>query len=141
MSMPRLSRGPLQHPERVEQTNICNLARSIGGKVCVLGTTRRKGDHQGTMQSPGLPDLFIFMPSPTLPNSHGLIDRATGIWFEVKAPGGKRSAEQIEFGNACMMTETPYGYGTLTDFVHYLVAGGWLKRENVNHEHFDGSRK
>ena len=141
MSGARLSRGPRQHPERVEQTNICNLVRSIGGKVCVLGTSRRKGDHQGTMQSPGLPDLWIFMPSPKLPNSHGLIDHASGLWWECKSPTGTRSQEQVNFAENCLNTRTPYGYGTLTDFVHYLVAGGWLKRENVNHEHFDGTRR
>jgi len=32
---------------------------SISGVYLVCGTKRRKGDHQGTMQTPGIPDLWL----------------------------------------------------------------------------------
>jgi hypothetical protein len=27
-----------------------------------MGTTRRRGDYPGTMQTPGIPDLMAFLP-------------------------------------------------------------------------------
>jgi hypothetical protein len=49
-------------PERVQQAHIIRLVRTIGGVVYVLGTVRRRGDYQGTMQTPGISDLLVFLP-------------------------------------------------------------------------------
>ena len=116
------------HPERQEQTNICNLTRSLGGRVWVLGTTRRKGDFQGTMQTPGLPDLWI-----VLKGTDGVSELA--LWWEVKAPGGKRTIEQVEFGLACANAKIPYGYGTLDDYIKWLIYQGRLKPDQVGAHH------
>jgi hypothetical protein len=55
LRLPRVS-------ERAEQSHIVQLLRTVGGQVYVLGTTRRRGDYAGTMQTPGLPDLLAFLP-------------------------------------------------------------------------------
>lgn len=68
-------------PEKAVQAQIVHLLRSIGANVYVLGTTRRKGDHQGTMQTPGIPDLYVFLPR--LPS--GLDNHISTLWVEVKA--------------------------------------------------------
>jgi hypothetical protein len=46
-------------PEKVIQQQIVTLLRSIGAQVWVLGTRRKRGDYQGTMQTPGLPDCDL----------------------------------------------------------------------------------
>jgi hypothetical protein len=44
-----------RQPEKAEQAGIVKLVRALGGRVYVLGTRRKRGDFQGTMQTPGLP--------------------------------------------------------------------------------------
>ena len=129
------SRPPL---EKVEQHQIVNLVRTMGGRVWVLGTRRRRGDHQGTMQTPGLPDLWI-----VLPRVHGALnesrDQATlshggeGLWWEVKRNGGRRSPDQVDFADACALTGIGYGYGTLDDFIARMVAEGRLRSDRLPH--------
>lgn len=45
-------------PRQVEkpiQAAITHLLGMLGARVYVLGTRRKRGDHQGTRQTPGLP--------------------------------------------------------------------------------------
>ena len=86
-----------QHPERAEQRAIVQLLTHLGAKVWQLGTTRRHGDYQGTMQTPGLADLQAFLPT------RGAF---TGPWrllvIEVKAPGGRLRPEQAVYRACCV---------------------------------------
>ena len=115
-------------PERQEQVNICNLTRSLGGRVWVLGTTRRKGDYQGTNQTPGLPDLWLVLPSR---NGHP----AMGIWWEVKAPNGKRTEEQMQFAEACQGAGVHYGWGPLDTYIAYLRYWDRLRPDQIGAHH------
>ena len=98
--------------EKHEQQRIVQYARLTGGEVYVLGTRRRRSDYPGTMQTPGLPDLWIMWPTLGI-----------GCWWEVKRAGGRRTPEQVAFGTACTQTATAYGYGPFDVFKTWI--DGW----------------
>ena len=50
--------------EKDIQADIVKLLKTVGAAVYRIGTTRKKGDHQGTMQTPGIPDLCAFVKVP-----------------------------------------------------------------------------
>lgn len=113
--------GKRQQPERTEQRAIVQLLRSIGASVYVLGTTRRKGDHPGTMQTPGIPDLYVFLPkTPT---------RYIGmaVWIEVKAKRGRPSAAQNEFRRECKALGVSHVLGGVDDVIMFLEDHRYLK--------------
>ncbi len=109
-----------QQPEKAEQAAIVKLLKLLGASVYVIGTKRRKGDYQGTMQTPGIPDLYAF-----LPNVRGRAD-AKSIWIEVKA-ASKMSPAQEQFERDCWATETPHLVGGLDVVTDWLRQGGWIK--------------
>lgn len=109
--------------EKLEQAAIVSLIQQLGGTVYVLGTRRRRGDHQGTMMTPGLPDLFAFLPNPALKVGAP----AVGIWIEVKADGGRLSAQQVLFQQRCQWAHVPYLTGGLDAVIGFLHQGGWVK--------------
>ena len=43
------------------------LLKTVGAAVYKIGTKRKKDDYQGTMQTPGIPDLCAFVMRATLP--------------------------------------------------------------------------
>jgi hypothetical protein len=87
----KICRAISRQPEKGVQVAVVQLLRAVGSSVYVLGTRRRRGEHQGTMQSPGLPDVIAFLP------------RALGMVFvEVKAPGGRLRPEQAAFRTSCL---------------------------------------
>ena len=47
--------------EKEIQSDVVKLLETVGAAVYKIGTTRKKGDHQGTMQTPGIPDLCAFV--------------------------------------------------------------------------------
>lgn len=108
-------------PEKHVQRQIVCLLERIGAKVYVLGTTRPRGDYPGTMQTPGVPDLYVFLPE-TPQQWRGL-----AVWIEVKAKGGRLRPAQADFRDRCQVALTPHLVGGLDEVVHYLTAGGWLK--------------
>src|SRR3990167_11056267 len=71
-----------RHPERAEQAACLKILRLLGAEVYVLGTTRKRGDHPGTMMTPGLPDLYAFLPMGPPPAAV----TPWPMWIEVKAP-------------------------------------------------------
>ena len=48
--------------EKEIQADIVKLLETVGAAVYRIGTTRKRGDHQGTMQTAGIPDLVAFVP-------------------------------------------------------------------------------
>jgi hypothetical protein len=113
-TLPRVS-------EKAEQAAIIQLLESIGATVYKLGGARRRGDFPGTMQTPGLPDLFVFLPD--------LAPWVTRwpLWIEVKASGGKLRTAQDEFRALCAVAHARHIVGGLDDVIAYLTHGGWLK--------------
>lgn len=116
-----------QSPEKAEQAAIVQLLESLGAKVYVLGTRRRKGDYQGTMQTPGIPDLYVFLPHVRHPQWPHAPFGATALWIEVKAEGGKLSPEQETFQCLCRNREVGHVVGGLHEVMVFLATGGWIK--------------
>lgn len=116
-----------RHPERTEQAGIVKLLRSIGGAVYVFGTTRRKGDYQGTMQTPGIPDLEVFLPPA------GGLSENTLLKIEVKAPHGRLSPAQQHYRDHCIAACVPHIVGGLDDVIAWLVKHGYLKLAQAPH--------
>jgi hypothetical protein len=121
-------RAPQQR-EKVEQAGIIKLCRSLGGRVYVLGTRRRRGDFQGTMQTPGIPDLFVFMPQPRgegAPPWHQ-------VWIECKAEGGRLSEAQKEFQALCVGAGGWHIVGGINAVIAQFIKAGWLRADQVAH--------
>jgi hypothetical protein len=114
------------NPERVEQAHVARLLRTIGATVYVLGVTRKRGDHPGTMQSRGLPDLLAFLPRGNLRAVQLLV-------VEVKAERGRLSPEQEDFRDHCRAADVAHVVGGLDAVIAWLVANGYLRRDQVPH--------
>jgi hypothetical protein len=125
MATPR--RAPL---EKVIQRQIRTAALTIGGTVMTLGRPARADDvHKGTRQTPGLPDLYIFLPQAVRDAPHSCFQwPAHTLWVEVKRAGTRdtRSKAQKDFAALCAATKTPYLWGDLDTFLHYLLERGYV---------------
>src|SRR5688572_12867492 len=111
-----------QQPEKQEQAAIVKLLKLLGASVYVIGTVRRKGDYQGSMQTPGIPDLYCVL------NFFGKPKPYKAVWIEVKAKGGKLSEAQRTF-KAETDALAPALYhivGGIDDVQNWLVDHGWL---------------
>ncbi len=122
--------------EKGEQQGIVKLLRSLGATVYVIGTRRRRGDYQGTMMSPGLPDLEVFLPlSPVLKGSAGPRVGVRLIKIEVKAPGGRLRPEQRAYQALCVAADIDHIVGGLDDVIAWLIAQRYLRSDQVSHGH------
>ena len=120
-------RGPTRRrqPEAAEQRAIVGLLRTVGCEVWVTGTHRRRGDYQGTMMTPGLPDVIALLPG----------DRGV-LFVEVKAEGGRLRPDQIRFRDACLRAMdagrgVTYATGGLDAVIVTLIGLGLLKPDQV----------
>lgn len=115
----RRGRAPhdVRIPERVAQRQIVHLLRSVGAQVWVLGTTRRRGDHPGTMQTPGICDVVAFVP------------RAGLLMVEVKAKGGRLRPEQSHFRDCCREHHVAHVVGGVDEVIAWLVGQGILRAD------------
>ena len=120
---------PHRHPERAIQAAIVQLLRHVSAQVYTLGTTRRRGDYQGTCMSPGLPDCIALLP------------RDLGVLFvEVKSPTGRLRPKQALFRDLCLRaTDAGRGVyhvvGGLDAVMVMLMQVGLLKADQVAHYH------
>jgi hypothetical protein len=131
---------PVQR-EKFEQSNVAQLLRTVGGRVYVLGTRRRRGakcpkcgtfveEHQGTRQTPGLSDLIAFLPW----RGPGDSARTSRLLFvECKAPGGRMSTEQREFREFCLSSATDHVVGDLDAVIAWLIDHSYLAAHQVPH--------
>ena len=117
-----------QQPEKAEQAGIVKLARSLGGRVYVLGTRRRAGDYQGTMQTPGIPDLLVFLPDSWIQRTAPSYRQ---VWIEVKAAKGRLSDDQATFQGLCAMAGVDHVVGGVTEFCGWLIREGYLTPQQV----------
>jgi hypothetical protein len=109
--------------EKAEQAAIVRLLRTLGATVYVLGTVRRKGDHPGTMQTPGICDVLAFLPTSLRTNMV--------LAIEVKAHGGRLRPAQEEFRAVCELSPVAYVTGGLDAVIAWLREHGYLKSANV----------
>ena len=107
-------------PESLVQWQIVRLLRSLGAAVYVLGTVRRKGDYQGTNQTPGISDLCVFL-------------RGRQLWIEVKAEGGRLSPAQRAFQAQCHTCGVAHVVGGVSEVLAWLVDAGIVKADGVAH--------
>jgi hypothetical protein len=111
-----------QVSEKQEQAAIVELLRSVGGWVYVLGTRRPRGDsHHGTCQTPGIPDLYAFVP-----NRRSGPERIA-LWVEVKTPTGRPSEAQEDFEHSCRVSGTHHVMGGCDDVADWLKLAGLLR--------------
>lgn len=113
--------------EKVEQSHIVQLLRSIGAKVYVSGTHRRREDFQGTMQTPGIPDIEAFIPNRCGIGGYRLLK------VEVKRIGGRLRPEQQEYQQLCDQASVAHVVGNLDAVIGWLVREGYVKASSVPH--------
>lgn len=105
--------------EKAIQRDVCALLRRLGAAVYTIGTVRRRGDHPGTMQTPGLPDVLCFLPIRD--------GRRTLLLLELKAQGGRLSTHQKAFRAYCEQAQLGYVTGNLDTVIAWLEEAGYLK--------------
>lgn len=115
--------------EKSEQAHGVQLLRGLGGKVYVLGTHRRRGDYQGTMQTPGWPDVAAFLP----PRPVGGRVRSIFLFWEAKAKGGRLRPEQEEFRALCQDALIEHVVGDLDALIAWLIARNYVHAEQFPH--------
>jgi len=109
--------------EKQEQARIVELFRALRGTVYVSGTVRRAGDYPGTMQTPGIPDLAVFLPAPRAALVGG--DTHVFAFVEVKRAGGRLGPAQRVFRDYCEASGIEYVSGTLDDVLAWLKVRGY----------------
>jgi len=77
------------------------------------------------MQTPGLPDLFVFLPLRD-GLKIGFLDW-TPCWIEVKARSGKLRPAQVEFQSLAVDSGVMHIVGWTDTVIDALRIGGWLK--------------
>lgn len=120
----RMAHATPRVPEKTEQAHGVQLLRTIGAKVWVLGTVRRRGDFPGTMQTPGIADVLAFLPVRGQPNQRVFL-----AW-ECKAAGGRLRPEQQEFRDACLDAGVRHLVGGYDALIAWLVEYGHVKAES-----------
>ena len=120
-------------PEKAEQAGTVRLLQLLGADVYTIGTRRPRGrtcpqcgtfvpEHAGTCQTPGLPDLLVFLP-PADSSSKRLV-----CFVEQKREGGRLSPEQRQFRVLAQTSSAVYVTGTAADVVTWLGEHGYLRR-------------
>lgn len=121
---------PPRVSERALQQQIVTALRTVGATVYVLGTTRPRGDHPGTCQTAGLPDLCVHLPQAprTLPGCGcAECSPAHQLWIECKAAGGRLRPAQQAFRDFCLEAGVPHLVGDLDVVLGYLHRRGYLR--------------
>lgn len=97
------------------QQGLVRLFRACGGVVYSTSQGYRK-ERGGTRMTPGLSDLICFFPKLSMT-----------LFWEVKRPGGKRTAAQEQFGKDAVAGYSAYGWGGLEQATALLRLWGMLK--------------
>lgn len=118
--------------EKVEQSHIVQLVALLGGKAYVKGGHRKRGDYQGTMQTPGIPDLDVFLPARTVGGGRGVVGPLFAF-VEAKRAGGRQSPEQKAYQQLCRERDIAYVLGTYDAFVAWLVGLGYVRADAFPH--------
>ena len=116
---------PRPRLERYEQADGVKLLRMLGAAVYVLGTVRPRGDHPGTRQTPGLPDVQCFLPMRG--------GARVFLCWEVKSAAGRLRPEQAIFRDHCKAAGVAHVTGDLTALMAWLVSAGYLTADQLPH--------
>lgn len=94
--------------------------------IWILGTRRRRGDYQGTRQTPGIGDVFCVLPPlpGALPGSWGFAPPV--LWIEVKADDGELSDAQENFRDR-VTGRCAYVTGGVDALQAFLREAGYLR--------------
>jgi hypothetical protein len=130
--MRRRNTAPL---EKNEQLAIRELMLRLGACEYVLGTKRKRGDFQGTMQTPGIPDLQFFLPEKRARfDANATPFTRRFVIVEAKRErGGRFSPAQQEYRDLCAAAGVEYIGGCLNDVIAWLIAEGYVKGDSVPH--------
>ena len=109
--------------EKAEQAAGVALLEALGAAVYVSGTVRRKGDHPGTMQTPGIPDVECFLPPPR--RSGGTAWRLVK-WEVKRAQGSRSSPAQRAYAARCADAAVAYVVGPASALEGWLRDWGYL---------------
>ena len=120
--MPLRLPPPRRQPEKAIQRAVIQLLMAARAEVYVLGVHRKRGDHQGTMQTPGIPDILAFLPP-----ADGGLGPYLQLWIEVKAPAGRESKAQRTFKTWCIFSRQSHITGGVDEVMRYLKTGGWIR--------------
>ena len=112
--------------EKEIQADIMEMLETVGATVYRIGTTRKKGDYQGTMQTPGIPDLLAFVRIPARKMTD-MRPHAVQLWIEVKRPGGKMSDTQLAFRWNALNAGCEYVVGGVDEVLAWLKERGVVK--------------
>ena len=93
--------------EKVVQAAVVRCYEAFGCVVYTLSQPRH------TMQTPGLPDLYVMCPK-----------RHHAFWHEVKAPGGKLRPSQVDFRRTAEACDETVIVGGLAEARAQLVKLG-----------------
>lgn len=125
---------PKARLEKHEQADGVALLRQLGARVYVIGTRRPRGDTPGTMQTPGIPDVFAYLPRPRYAATTRWRTRSP-LWWEVKrSAGGKVRAEQADFRLLSRDAGIDHVTGDLNALMSYLVTEGYLTANQLPHD-------
>ena len=113
--------------EKEIQADIVKLLETVGAAVYRIGTKRKKGDHQGTMQTPGIPDLCAFVTFPRSQHVSEHMTHCVQLWIEVKRPGEAMSEAQWEFLRNARDAGCEHLVGGVDDVLDWLKARGVVK--------------
>lgn len=106
----------------------CHYSAKDDTDIYVLGTKRprhlAKEAHR-TYQTPGIPDLFAFLPAAMFPIPDRPAPRC--VWIEVKAVDGRPSEAQERFERQCGYRKLAHVMGTADAVLAFLVHFGFLK--------------
>ena len=113
--------------EKEIQADIVKLLETVGAAVYKIGTTRKRGDHQGTMQTPGIPDLVAFVRIPAPSAGYSRVPYSVELWIEVKRPGVAMSDAQTEFCLNALTAGCAHVVGGVGEVLDWLVKRGVVK--------------
>jgi hypothetical protein len=88
------------------------------------------------MQTPGLPDLYLFVPVPVFGETGERVGRRwVGLWWEVKRQGSvsRVRPEQREFQARCVDANVDHGIGPFDAFLAWLMARRVIAPTSVAH--------
>lgn len=137
--------------EKTEQAHIVQLAQTVGCAVTVYGTVRRGSrcpkcaewvaGHRGTQQTPGIPDLEIWLPSGARVATVGrfaqlqrvLVKWETKSESRARTKRGGLSDDQVAYRALCDDAGVIWRSGSFNDFIAFLVDQGLVRPDRVPH--------
>jgi hypothetical protein len=112
--------------EKHEQADGVALLRLIGAEVYISGTRRRRGDYQGTMQTPGIPDVEAFLPDP-----YAKFATRRLLKWEVKSEAGISSSAQAHYEMLCQSANIDHVVGPFRMLKQWLRDAGYLSDDGT----------